>query len=556
MRTVAVINQKGGCGKTTTAINLSAVAAGDGKRVLLIDLDPQSHCAVGLAVPEAQIERQIGDLLMRDLSRPPVLSEWVWQVRSGLDLLPSTMALAGLEAPGRGLTGLPDRDRRLEQLLATMGDQYDWCVLDCPPSVGLLTFNALRAATNVIIPVETSFFALQGAEKQVQTIRTVRSRLGTDLKYALLPTMFDDRVRLSREILEQLNKRFEGHVTPRPIRYCTRLREAASFGQPIVEYDGEAESSNDYRALFRWIVANLPDVLTSDRAVGSSRIPDAETARSMLAANRAALLGLGATTEVKLAGTPTPLESDSQSLITEDQRARLPQDPAADPLQSGHLSQTDPSPLPDSNPLESQLPRPTPPQGPAFGGDDTATIGIRSGRNDGSFVEHTVTPDRPSVTPSTAPGARAAELAQRAQAQSQTGGSTNTFQNRLTEVRSLDDSIRHYERSATPTVVAQTRRLSGARQTRQGVLFVFPGLSPSQQVSVVGDFNDWSATANPMRYNNQLQLFEACFPIPPGRHEYQFYVDGQAAEHPSVNAYEETEASQDPVLLEVLPVGY
>src|SRR5690606_4552605 len=140
------------------------------------------------------------------------LNEYVWQVAANLDLIPSTMRLAGLEAPGGGLFRLPDRDRRLAQLLGWFRDRYDLVIVDCPPSIGLLTFNAIRAATAVLIPVETSYFALQGAEKQVRTVESMAQRTGRMPRCLLLPTMFDARLRLSRDILTELERRFAGRL--------------------------------------------------------------------------------------------------------------------------------------------------------------------------------------------------------------------------------------------------------------------------------------------------------------------------------------------------------
>lgn len=258
MRTIAIINQKGGCGKTTTAINLSAAAARRGKRVLLIDLDPQGHCALGLSVPAGSIDRQIGDALMADLNRPIDIGEVTWQAGDNLDLIPSSVRLASLEAVSGGLSRLPDRDRRLEQLLRWVSGRYDLCILDCPPHIGLLTFNALRACSEIIVPVETSYFALQGAENQVRTIDTVARRIGRPLSVVLLPTMFDAEVRLSREILEELRRRYGESVAPITIRFCCSLREAASFGQSIFEYAPESTGRRDYESLAKWVETYQP----------------------------------------------------------------------------------------------------------------------------------------------------------------------------------------------------------------------------------------------------------------------------------------------------------
>ncbi|MFN7558925.1 MAG: ParA family protein, partial [bacterium] len=167
MRTIAIVNQKGGCGKTTTAINLAGVLARQGRRTLLVDLDPQSHCASGLAIPEARIDVQIGDAMM---ARPDQAIDWtrlLWRVSRSLDLAPSTVRLAALESARGGLAGAENAEARLAGVLSKIADQYEFCLIDCPPNIGLLTYNALAAAGEVLIPVETAFFALQGASKQI-----------------------------------------------------------------------------------------------------------------------------------------------------------------------------------------------------------------------------------------------------------------------------------------------------------------------------------------------------------------------------------------------------
>ncbi len=157
MRTIAIINQKGGCGKTTTSINLAACLARLGQKSLLVDFDPQGHCGVGLAVPEDQIERTILDTLIEERDgRVSKVGEIVWQIASNFDLAPSNIRLAAFE---QIFAGRPGRDDRLRAALAPVGGNYDWCIIDCPPSVGLLTFNALRACDEVIVPVETGFSA-------------------------------------------------------------------------------------------------------------------------------------------------------------------------------------------------------------------------------------------------------------------------------------------------------------------------------------------------------------------------------------------------------------
>lgn len=266
MRTVAIINQKGGCGKTTTAVNLAGVLARRGLRTLLIDLDPQSHCAAGLAIPDSAIDRHIGDAMLAPERIASERARLVWRAGRNLDLVPSSMRLAGLEAARGGLAELEDRDQRLERALAAIrdsaprgtgdtGEPYDWCVIDCPPSIGLLTYNALRAATEVVIPVETGFFAMKGAGKQANTIRSLARRLGGSTPYFILPTMYEDDSPLSRALLSEIRENFADRLVPVIIRRDEKLREAASIGQPVSEYSPSSTGCQDYSALADWLLS-------------------------------------------------------------------------------------------------------------------------------------------------------------------------------------------------------------------------------------------------------------------------------------------------------------
>jgi len=265
VRTVAIINQKGGCGKTTTAVNLAGVLARRGLRTLLVDLDPQSHCAAGLAIPDSAIDRHVGDAMLQPERVGAERARLVWRAGRNLDLVPSTMRLAGLEAARGGLAELEDRDQRLERALEAIKasaprdagrDPYDWCIIDCPPSIGLLTYNALRAATDVIIPVETGFFAMKGAGKQANTIRSLARRLGGSTPYFILPTMFEDSSSLSRALLAEIRESFHDRLIPVVIRRDEKLREAASIGQPVSEYAPSSAGATDYGALADWLLSS------------------------------------------------------------------------------------------------------------------------------------------------------------------------------------------------------------------------------------------------------------------------------------------------------------
>jgi chromosome partitioning protein len=262
MRTIAIINQKGGCGKTTTAINLAATLARQGRRTLLVDMDPQSHCAAGLGIPEQRIEMDIGDAMLAVGQRHIDPARLLWRAVRNLDLAPSRMRLAGLEASRGGLFDLPDKDKRLTAVLNQFRSSYEVTCIDCPPSIGLLTFNALAAADMVLIPVETSFFSLQGATRQVNTVKTLSRRMGIQLPVWLLPTIHDQSNAVAIDLLEEMHRRFKDRVVPVVIRRDSKLKEAASFGQSVIDYAPDSSGTEDYSRLSGWIVENLQGRVT------------------------------------------------------------------------------------------------------------------------------------------------------------------------------------------------------------------------------------------------------------------------------------------------------
>ncbi len=272
MRTIAIINQKGGCGKTTTAINLAGVFSRSGLRTLLVDLDPQSHCAAGLAIPEQRIEFHIGDAMLTPDEQPIDWMKLLWRVSRNLDLAPSSVRLAGLESARGGLAAMERSHQRLTSVISRLADQYDMCLIDCPPAIGLLTYNALAACTEVLIPVETAFFALQGAGRQVSTIKALGKRLGVAPPHRLLATMHHEENPLACELLTDLRGRFEGHVLPVVVRYDPHLREAVSFGQPVVEYAPHSPGAEDYAALGRDLIEHPAAQATMPQSVPGAAI--------------------------------------------------------------------------------------------------------------------------------------------------------------------------------------------------------------------------------------------------------------------------------------------
>lgn len=247
MRTIAVVNQKGGCGKTTVSINLASALAEIGQKVLLVDMDPQSHCAVGLAVPEDQIEQSIYDVLISTSRNEPIrLNEILWQISDKLELAPASLDLSAFEQQMMGVT---ERECCLKDALNEIKNDYDYVVIDCPPAVSLLTFNALRAADEVIVPVETGYFALHGLSRQLETLSILCRRCSQNVDVRVLASMYDIRTKMAREILAELRNHFSEKMFKTVVSFNTKIKEASSFGQPISEYDPASKGQKDFHSL-------------------------------------------------------------------------------------------------------------------------------------------------------------------------------------------------------------------------------------------------------------------------------------------------------------------
>lgn len=252
MRVIAIVNQKGGCGKTTVSINLANAIAELGKRTLLVDMDPQSHCAVGLAVPEEQIELSIYDVLIGESRKDIVkLTEILWQINDRFELAPASIDLSAFE---QQMTGVADRENCLKNVLMKVGNEFDVAIVDCPPAVGLLTFNALRAATDIIVPVGTGYFALHGLSKQLETLNILCERFNQKLNVRVLASMYDIRTKMAREILAELRAHFADKMFATTINFNTKIAEAASFGQPVAEYDPASKGKLDFKSLAEEVV--------------------------------------------------------------------------------------------------------------------------------------------------------------------------------------------------------------------------------------------------------------------------------------------------------------
>jgi len=221
---------------------------------LLVDMDSQSHCAVGLAVPEEQIEQSIYDVLIsRSRNEPIKLTEILWQISDRLELAPASIDLSAFE---QQMAGIPERESCLKEALEEVKDQYDYAIVDCPPAVGLLTFNALRAATDVIVPVETGYFALHGLSKQLETLSILCKRCSQQVNVKVLASMYDIRTKMAREILGELRSHFGDKMFKTIVNFNTKIKEASSFGQPIGEYDSTSKGFKDFRALAEEVLSS------------------------------------------------------------------------------------------------------------------------------------------------------------------------------------------------------------------------------------------------------------------------------------------------------------
>jgi chromosome partitioning protein len=252
MRRIAIANQKGGCGKTTTAVSLALCLQDMSNRVLLVDMDPQGSSTQSLHPGNDSLEHTVYDLLINSNSLP--VTRVLQRIGENLDLLPANVVLSTAE---QMLAGRDGREQRLKRVIDRVSNDYDFVIIDSPPNIGLLTFNALIAAKEIIIPVDPSLFSLQGVGRMVEALELVRNVNGHAADYKVLATMYDSRTRISREILSTLKRRFGDSCFQTVIRNNVTLKEATGFGVPITYYRS-SRGFSDYRSVANELMGNNP----------------------------------------------------------------------------------------------------------------------------------------------------------------------------------------------------------------------------------------------------------------------------------------------------------
>ena len=248
-RTIAIANQKGGVGKSTTAINLSSCLGEMGQKVLTIDMDPQGNMTSGLGIDKDEVEKNIYDLMIGQVGVEEVLQK---EAIENLDIIPTSIDLSAAEIE---LIGVDDKEFIIRNAIAPIKDNYDYIIIDCPPSLNMLTINALTAATSVLVPIQCEYYALEGLSQLIHTIDLVKDRLNNDLEIeGVVFTMYDARTNLSLQVVENVKENLQQNIYKTIIPRNVRLAEAPSYGQPITLYDPRSTGAEAYRLLAEEVI--------------------------------------------------------------------------------------------------------------------------------------------------------------------------------------------------------------------------------------------------------------------------------------------------------------
>jgi len=274
MKTISVANQKGGCGKTTTAINLSSALASLGKRILLIDLDPQSHASFGLGIMNQTVNKSVYNVLTDNSDKRCSINECILQASKNLDIAPSNILLSTLE---QELKDKEDAVSKLHDVITAGNLNYDYIIVDCPPSLGFLTFNALRAADLVLVPIDMSAFSLMGVAKLLGMLELIKVKINHAPKVNSLATIFDKRTKYSEIMLNEIKALFKDQMLQTIIRMNVTLKKAVSKGVSVIEFDEKSNGAIDHMALAKEILKEEGEELAQaekTRAIMAIASPD------------------------------------------------------------------------------------------------------------------------------------------------------------------------------------------------------------------------------------------------------------------------------------------